>query len=536
MCILKLGIIYNHCNDFNMSPYQTLNRNIYNRIIFDSWPDGHFHEINDLETVKSFYNSCYEKLKKRLEDELNKSHPAAWILEAYKQLELWTAIHHGVAREQISGNKDFAPIGRYGWRYVIEISLERLNTSFSYEEIRPTEQNLNNVFTCLFGMGQCSEYSNYLHFLRDKLVSTQIFFSSNLIVKGPKFSKDGEVLFKKIEESLFSKLDWEQYSQFSPNSPLSFKKVDEFLLKHFSINTSDINLIIRRVSNAIGAASIIVQPYDDFVKLIEDLSGFSEKKIKSLIEISFLSIDAPNYITREFLRKNQQTRMLFNAGVLIKLDSHFEAIYDLMSSKQKFVTNSNYHIIISPGLFADWLDVFVFKLVLGQRDDLKQNSLLKQDIIEIESFYRIKVFEVEVMKLLKNKSYYCFNLSKVNSKRIECGEIDIIAYSPIKNNLYVIECKAYAPVIDARGLGQVLKDHYQQKKYHKKFMRKISWVESEIETIKSIFFEDFKIKISDNFSTNSFFITLSSNLRHLIESNYKIMTFQEFDNFLENEA
>ena len=182
--------------------------------------------------------------------------------------------------------------------------------------------------------------------------------------------------------------------------------------------------------------------------------------------------------------------------------------------------------------FDEWLKVFQTSLVLGQREDLKQSSEMKNEIASIESYYRIKVFEVEVLKLLEDKKFVGLNLDKLNGKKIECGEIDILAYSEERKELFVIECKALTNVVDYRGLGQLINDHYEQKKYHKKFLRKIEWVNEEIESIKLLFKSRFNVDIPCSIRIVPYFVTSFNSTIGLIEDKYQILTFEEFDKLL----
>lgn len=519
-----------------ITPYQDIKKEIYNKVIIENWPKDFYREINDLATIKNFYNHCFDSLNRRLENELNKYHPASWILEAYKQLELWSVIFHKEAMDLVSGYEEFAPIGRYGWRFVIEVSLEKLKYANNFNQDRPCEESLNTVFTLFLGMGECSELSNYLHFLNDKLSSTKIVFSPNLLTNPPEFDVEDKKLFEQIKASIATTVNWDKYEQFAPNNEELSLKVDLFLKKHFSISIDEIYIIIASIVEGISNrtnASITVQPYDDFVRLVNKLSRISVEKIKSLIEISFLNIENKNYEMRDFLRKNQPIRMLFNAGVVLDLESHFETIYDSRTALMGYIKDSKKHIIISPRLFCEWLNMFVIKIVTGQRIDLKKDKKLKHDLIAIETS-RTKDFEKAVTEMMYGFNFYCLNLSKYEGKYIECGEIDIVGFNKEANELFIVECKAYAPIIDARGLGQVLNDHYNQKKYHEKFLKKIKWVSEDRSRMKIIFKNKYSINISEDYKVIPFFITCTTSTLNLIEDNYKIMTFYEFDSLLKH--
>ncbi len=522
--------------EYKVSPYQTPQDSVLNRTIYKCWPKERFNEISDINSIKKFYNDCYDDLKNKLVKELNKIHPAGVILEAYKQLELWTVIYFEDGIDQVSGPKEFAPIGRYGWRYVIEIALERLESGeFPHDQDRPDEKQMNLILTYLIGMGQSSEFSNYLHYLNKQLSTAKILFSPDLFRELFTLEPSENELFQKIRESIFKKTDWDKYSRFSPNSDLITAKTNDFLEEFYSITIEEIQLIIKAIiegiSNVTGA-SITVQPLDDFVDILNSLTGIHKSRIVSLIDLSFLNINTDTYQERDFLRKNQQTRMLFHAGIVLKLESKLEAIYDKESAKRDDIRNSSQHILISPRMFAEWVDVFITKLSLGQREDLKINSESKKSIAEIESFYRISTFEKEVTRLLEVKGNKCLRIEKVNGKPIPCGEIDIIAYNDSEKVIRIIECKALAPIIDARGLGQVVNDHFRQKKYHQKFLKKITWVKSNIQLVRNEFLRRIDVEIELDVTFQEYYVTGSNaTLKFLVEE-YEVMTFEEFDSLL----
>lgn len=521
-----------------MTPYQKINFSIFSKVIYNAWPEKVFNRLLNIENVKSFYNASYKDFEKQLHSELNKYHPASWILEAYKQIELWTVIYYEIKTDQISGSIQLAPIGRYGWRYVIEVSIERLNTNFSFSSLKPTEESMNNVLTILAGMYISSEYSNYLHFLDKRLQSAQLVFSPRLFMGDPLLSESEKLFFNRIKDSISSETDWTGVEHVSPNNDLTKNKVNELLINNFSISIDEIHLIITSIINGISSitnASITVQPLDDFVDLINIISRLSKEKIISFINLAFLNYKNPQYQSRDFLRKSQQIRMLHFAGVLLTLENNYNSIYDDYSAKRPDVLSAQHHIIISPTLLAEWLDMFIIKLVLGQRTDLKQIESLKKPIADIESFYRINIFESEVKKIMEGFNFKCFNLKKVNGKDIDCGEIDIIGFSTKLNAIYIVECKALSPIIDARSLGQVVNDHYIQKKYHAKFLKKIKWIKDNLDVVKLLFQERFNIAIPSDVLINPFFVTVTDSTLDIIEDSYNIFTFYGFKNYISNE-
>jgi hypothetical protein len=519
-----------------LEPNQYISEGIFNEVIFASWDVKYFNYIDNIEDIKHFYNTSYKNFEDKLKIEIEKYHPACLILEAYKQLQLWTILFfEGKDNGFVTGDDSLAPIGRYGWRYIIDVSIENLNKLSSNNQNKPNSKDLDAIFTLLAGMSNSSELSNYIHFIGERLSSISLTFSPNLIRTFPSLSKEDEDFFYEIRKTLKGEPDWEKYSQFSPLSEVLTKMVDEFLKLQFSISYDEINIIvnwIEKISEATGIF-ILVQPYEAFIRQLELFSGLSHRKIESFINLTcFISYNLKNDNYRDFLRKNQRKRMYYYAGVVIELTSNHEAIYDKESLKHFEVINANRHIIISAAAFDEWFKIFQTSIVLGQREDFKQDSKIKKDITKIESYYRIKIFEKEVLNLLETNEFVGLNLDKLNGKKIECGEIDILAYSNTRKEFFIIECKALASVIDARGLGQLINDHYEQKKYHDKFIKKIKWVKKEFDAIKLLFKQQFNVDIEENVDLVPYFVTSFNSTIGLVEDKYKVLTFEEFDKVL----
>lgn len=523
-------------NKTNLTPSQNIIEGIFNRIIYESWDPEYFNYIDNLDDVKCFYNNSYKNFEEKLNIELNKYHPASLILEAYKQLQLWSVLFFaGKDNGFVTGDESLAPIGRYGWRYIIDISIEKLNQSSQKNQNKPNSKDLDVIFTMLAGMGNASEFSNYIHFIGKHLSSVSLTFSPNLIRTPPFLSNKDEYFFNEIRKTLGGAPNWDQYNQFSPLSETLTQMVDKFLEHQFSISYKEINIIVdwlEKISTTTGIF-ILVQPYEVFIWQLELFSGLSRKKIESFINLTcFISDNFTKDNQRDFLRKNQRNRMYYYAGIVINLTCNREAIYDNDSIKIPEVASANRHVIISAAAFDEWFKIFQTSLVLGQRDDLKQNLKMKNEIANIESYYRKKIFEKEVLNLLEANEFVGLNLDKLQGKKIQCGEIDILAYSNTRQEFFIIECKALGSIIDARGLGQLIKDHYEQKKYHNKFIKKIEWVKDEFGAIKSLFKQRFNVDIEENIKFVPYFITSFNSTIGLIEDKYKVLTFDEFDKVL----
>ena len=142
-----------------------------------------------------------------------------------------------------------------------------------------------------------------------------------------------------------------------------------------------------------------------------------------------------------------------------------EAIYDSEAAKRDYILNSKLHIILSPLMIGEWLDLLRYRLTHGQRPDLGTTAKKRRQLADIEDHYRCKVFEGEIFKIMESYGYIGFlNLIKYQKggriERIPCGEIDIIAYNRASKSLVLIEAKAVAGSIDSKSIHQCYQDHF----------------------------------------------------------------------------
>src|SRR5262249_24560898 len=93
--------------------------------------------------------------------------------------ELWTGVHWLITRadDDLAVLKRLAHIGRYGWRYVIDIALPQLHPERVIMLGTPSPGNVAEMFTCLYLMAYTSELSNTLHFFSTQLRGTEITYA-----------------------------------------------------------------------------------------------------------------------------------------------------------------------------------------------------------------------------------------------------------------------------------------------------------------------------------------------------------------------
>jgi hypothetical protein len=526
-----------------LQPEHEIDFPLFSKIIYHCWPRNKFNKLDNLLDCKHFYNQAYNRLIEELGDSLNKFHPAAWVREGYLQLELWSLMlykkEYNNEIANLSGPSVFVAVGRYGWRYVIEISLERINETEADNVLRPQKNDISKIFTILVGLNYCSEYSNYLHYFKDYLSSVTIIFSPFIFTVGPLFNESEFAFNQQLREYVGQKTDFKTYKSFAvDNSDRIMQMIDEMLLSYFGFVIKEIEnlaeVFINEISPEIGA-SVLVTTYNEGVLLLSSYSSLPASKVASILNFVLLDTKSSKYANRDFLSRSQTKRMLNYAGVVIYLNSHLETIYSKKASKFDFVIESNRHIILSGSLLAEWLQTFISRLVYGQRQDLKDiNGELNKTVSAIEHYFHRNIFETKLKNMIAAYGFLCTSIEKINGIVIPCGEIDIIAYNPEKNILLIIEAKSQAPAKDARSMGKNISDHFKQKKYHQKFISKISWVKNNIDSINVILAEMFKFRISAGYILKKYFVTGSPNAIKFLIEEYSVVTFYELDKLLKD--
>jgi hypothetical protein len=518
---------------------------LMSRIAYEVWRKDIFNTLEGAVDCKHFYNLAYNSLHGELVKTLDLYHPAAWLREAYIQLEIWSLVlfNHDYKMKVggVKGPEMFAPIGRYGWRYIIEISLEKIKETPITHSSRPERRDISRVFTLLLALSHCSEYSNYLHYFKTQLASANVQLSPYVFTMGLDFDEEEEQFYRGIINYMKERPDWGKYKEFAvDNDEKLMAMINQMLEKYFGFNLGHVRVLaevfLNQISPAIGA-SILITTYDEGTKLFSRFSGFQVELCRSVLDFILLDIQSPTYSSRDFLSRSQQGRMLNYSGAIIYLDNYFETIYDPKAAKFDFVLASKKHIILTGTLILEWLDVFVSRLVYGQRQDLKNLSpTINHTISAIEEYYHKDLFEEKLKGMITGKGFYCTSIDKINGEVISCGEIDIIAYHPVKHLLLVIEAKHHAPAKDARSMGKVISDHFKQKKYHQKFLSKINWAKDNLTIIADIYNKRFNVGIESLSSIENYFITGSANAVKFLVEEYKVYTFYEFDTVLNEKS
>jgi hypothetical protein len=519
-------------------PHYDIENSYLSKAIFRAWPEEEFNVIEGIAEAKEFYRKAYDELIIEAENILEQYHPAAWIRIAYMQLEAWSLIYwlddEAKKKIKLDGPDEMAPAGRYGWRYVVEKSLEKSNfINRLYSSTRPTDYHINALFGIITSLIQVAEISNYLHYLPNHFNSVKIQFSPYIFNGLPQLSNEENEKINSIREYINSKNDYNTFPGFEPESNEEFKHlIDDFLEVTFDCNMAQIKkvqeTIYEKVCQIVGG-SILVDSYNHFASLCSLYTGYKVEKIKKILTLLLLNSEDNDYKSRDFLNKSQPKRMLNYCGVLFKLEDNFECVYDSNSSNYSSIRDSSFHVIIAPDMMIEWEANFYFRTALGQRTDLKSiNKTCLRKLSDIEDYYHKKIFEVELKKIFEHIGFDCIlNVKKAKNINLLCGEIDMLCYRRKDNSITIIEAKSSSPTYDARSMGKSISDHYKQKNYHSKFLKKISWVSNNLEIVAEIFALRGIKNITIPKFAGAYFITAFPSVMKFFCEEYTVLKYDE---------
>lgn len=514
-----------------INPIDFIKINEHILIANECWPNKDEREIKDIDIIKQFYNNSYNLFNEKLFTILNNYHPASWIRIAYIQLEIWTADFYKARYENKKFNEIpflFIPIARYGWRYIIEISLEKNQYENNEHGIKvPTEEDINLVFTYLIGLTYCNELSNYIHYFKEQFDQTKLIFNSNIFTKFPELSNETKLFIDEVLNYIDVNEIEEEFNYFENDYILN--QINNFLETQFRFSLNDIEKIIDclrdNISISINATNLIIT-YSGLIILLFEKTQIDIIKVKNIVDFIYLDITNNNYEKRDFLKRSQVVRMLNFAGCVFTLNEEkLETVYSTEAATWEYIKKENKHTIISFILLEEWKINFISRFIYGQRSDLKGlNSNLNNAIEKIEHNFNRNFFEKIIIELFSELEIPCKSVDEINKTKIPCGEIDSIAIDSKNKIIFIIEAKNLAPAKDARAFGRIISDHYKQKKYHKKFLKKVKWVKENTEYLLNYF----NIDIAENYTFESYFITANPSILKFIETSYPILTYSEF--------
>jgi hypothetical protein len=423
---------------------------------------------------------------------------AGWVLEAYKQTLMWTAVlrNETLVNQHFEAPKSLAPIGRYGWRYVIEYSLNKRSLN-SNSRMAPQIHEVSKAFTLLAILANSSEWSDLMHFFPDVYGLVEFDLDQEYGLLSP-------ILDKKAEAALVERANYMQKVEgdiWQKNIMSSNKSADcnieptlgFFLNEAYGFTVDQIRQVIDALAGtALASGIVIILPGPYLIDWVAEEGGVDKNLVKKVIDFMLLSSDALNSVGRDFFNKRDPLRMINYAGVRIDRLKNLKSIYPKQAITKDHIKKASWHVIINIFMVGEWFDTFLHKCANGQRQDLKAHPLLNRGLEEIEQYQRRNVFETIVANIFFEYEYKCLKSLKkcINDNGrlvpLPCGEIDVIAYNSVSRIVFVVECKAGAPAIDSRAFSQQKNDHFLQKKYHQKFLSKIKWVRDNIEYVTGL--------------------------------------------------
>ncbi len=522
-------------------PHYNIDNSYLSKAIFRAWPKDKFNVINNITDAKIFYSKAYSELILEANSILKLYHPGSWIKIAYIELEAWSLLHwlddESKIKMKLEGPTEMAAAGRYGWRYIIEICLEKCkNIDRQYSSSSPSDNHIDALFGIIVSLTQVSEISNYLHYLPQYFGSINIQFSPYIFYNLPELNNEDNRNVTSIRQYISDKNNYNTYPGFDPYGNEEFKnKIDDFLSTVYKCSINEIkdtqNIIHEKICKPNGA-SILIDSYQHFVSLCSYYTGYETEKVKNILSLLLLNSEDVDYAPRDFLNKSQPKRMLNYCGVHFKLERNHDSVYDSVSSTFVSTLSDSFHIIISPAMMVEWEANFYFRTALGQRTDLKSKSKVSlRKLSDLEDYYHKKIFETELMKIFESIGFICIpNIKKHKNISLPCGEIDMICYREKDNSIIVVEAKSSSPTYDARAMGRSISDHYKQKRYHDKFLRKISWVSNNLDAVED-FFEARGIKnIKIEKNAGNYFVTAFPSVMKFFCEEYTVLKYDEITN------
>lgn len=494
--------------------------------------------LEGVSEVKLFYNSVYSCAIDEIDRILEQENAAGVMRRAYLELIKWNIVYYAKreGRDNYGCEAPFelAPYARYGWQYVIERAF-RFGAMTSSLHYRPKKTILVRLFNLLVVALQCSEVSNTIHFFSDSDDFFQVEIDPRALLKSPNANPSFVGKVKSLQEYVFEHSDIDSIRNINDfNKEEIDEQIDNYLVEchHFDLN--DISIVttcLMDIASRLEAGTII-HSYSYLVYLVTNLSSLSNVIVENVFDFLLLSKEKLSD-ERNFLTKSQNCRMINYAGIIVENSdiSCLRSIYDLKAAKSALVKEAGRHVIISPLLLSEWLDVFHHRICYGKRRDLKDKACGKKYITEIEDYIHKNYFEEYVKDVFDQFEIETISGVKKNAsgKALECGEIDLIGYS--NGCLYLVEVKGFAPLVDLRDMHQNYLDHFKQKKYHKKFLRKCVWVEENLDEVEKIFGQ-YGCDIGNVSSVEKVFVTINPGAAKIFVYEYLVLTASELKQWL----
>ncbi|WP_122687985.1 hypothetical protein [Pseudomonas viridiflava] len=442
---------------------------------------------------KQLINEIFDLAQGNLERYLSGCNSESWLLEAYKQLFMWTAVYRGMPNQSFLSPKELGPVGRFGWRFVIEYLVSKKQADVPQRR-KPSFEDVKKVFTVLSVMANAAEWSNALHFFPDVYEKISFDLSTPYGILLPILSEESNSRLSERSQYMRA-TDGNCWSiltdgRISLDENIIKAKLSNAILKAKGFSLEQIDKIIDTLlQKVLTSGFVLIIPGEYLIAWISDESGISAPTVAKVLDFMLLSTVQFGDDQAKFLDKKDPARMINFAGIKITDLKFLTSIYPKQSVSKSHIKNSSWHVIVNIFLVGEWYDILKHRCATGQRLDLKRDTSLNLALEAIEQYQRKNIFESVVTDIFLRAGHTSIQgirklaMGEGRPMLLPCGEIDVLAFDIRTNILYVVECKASTPATDIRGQFQQYKDHFSQKNYDKKFKLKIRWVTENLKVI-----------------------------------------------------
>lgn len=501
-------------------------------------------KINGPEAVKNALNKCYKDASYRLEKLLNSRDWSAWVLEAYRQLCLWSLIFHEgrgdiTKREEVKAfHISIAPAARYGWRFIIERCIARQKEKQLIYRGSPNEDDLSQALTCLTVMYLASEFSNWIHFFSQEMKTVSIDLKDENTLLWPRLDarEDGNFQDRLLYLAAHLPSGVRDDIELSIDHQLGCY-ANEVLLKYFGFDLTDCTYLASILAEKISGPIILVHSYRYIQSWVKSLvKDRNVARVLRALDYCLFGNDFSEISNRDFLQRSEPNRMLNFAGLLLGDVKFLDSIY-AVSDITSEISGAEKHIILSAPMMGEWIDTIWLRLYSGLNIHIPKEPEAKIKTKQISQKYQKEIFEPYVSQYFERKGYYCIqNLKKVIIKGkacpIPCGEIDLLAYSSASNTLCCVESKSYAGAVSSKGHRQIFNDHFKQKMYHEKFIKKMQWVSDSMGYLSGLFASKHGITMPANCKFSALFVTKYPSIIKYFVTEYRCINIGELESLL----
>lgn len=463
------------------------------------------NDCNDIfKYMFDFYESYLDKLIPRIAT-------AWWVASIIFQYEQSGKISSYYKTGELS-KEDAIYWRKYGaiFRQALDYLCEKLCFRGEIDELQSSQQSQVYDFErALICAKKCVEYSgisNYTYMLIPHSTSVRInpigkSYYLEHIISPEVDQKISEHIFQNNKEVAIRDSYYDQ-----TGSPFNFrnhiKVLDENFRKEFGVTYSQFQGLI---------ASIVV-----FSKKIEDprqvpmqLKGLFFSNAAHNNEIS---VETVTTLLGQLILDKSQPREIWNSRQYNRINKR---------PFLQFESRGRTVLMWSHDKVSDFLALLDADLTFNKMPPDWKSKPLSISISEISN-YAGRWFEKSAITQLATlgflgKEIKIGTFKKYPKINFDCGQIDFLAFHPIRKCFFIFEFKMIETGFDARGIRQ-LSDNFLKGKdaYVTIFNRKIAWVSENISFIKDYLKIEFDIHISDETTElKSAFLTFYPTLLNL---------------------